>query len=184
MVISLNYENQLTLISEHIIELSNIENQDKFQIIDEKFINNFNIYKSNLLYSFVNRFKIDFKQLYLYIPKENFTYLTRDFIKKKNITHAHYPDIAKKFTSYLLENQSIHNDNLIPYIASIDYAWAFGEILDLFKYIPSGLLEFWNQKENESVKIEINFEKMQLISVTEEDGERFLNLTQSSLFNN
>lgn len=178
----MDYKEYLDLISNEVVELS--RRSDNLNFITKETQKNINIYKSNYLNSFVNRFKADFQKLFFYIEEDNFIYLVREFIKARKIDSSVYTEVSKKFVYFLLETQSIHEDQIIPYLASLDYAWATGDIHPQFKFIPQGLLNLWKDLiPREEVLIDVDFNKMQVLEVKEEKGERFLILVQSSLFN-
>jgi hypothetical protein len=115
----------------------------------------------------LNSLKATYQVTYSLVGDENFKILTVKYMQLNpahTINGIHY---GRSFPEFLINIKELENLNYIAYIAKLDWYWIHETTESDELILPQGTLNAWTclLKDNEEIKIELDFNEMENIKI-------------------
>lgn len=139
-----DYLKSLQLLSRAIYDLGSSHSNSLGELLTQDTLPRIEVYQRHLFGNIYNVLSQDFPILEKYISYNNFRFLIKEFILGHHIKSANIFASSKQFKSFLKRSFAIHRDDMVPYLAELDYFWSYapshiGQTLSL----PEGVLTLW-----------------------------------------
>jgi len=165
------YKDLLDQVSTEIFSLNTKERGGLEKIIEERYVDNFQIYQNNLFYFLNDKIQDQLIGTYLHMGQDNFRFFIRKFILDRGVSSIIINEVLLSFTDYLKKSFHIHDDKMLESLINIDLIW--NGLAAMNNWVVEGSLVYWQglveNLELDEIKVDFDQEeKLERITIDEQ----------------